>query len=130
MHQSTIHGVNTLGQIAATTALSECQYWLDDFVDHLHKMRQKCADELNTMKGVSCIAPEGCYVAFANIKNTHHSSKEIHELLLKEAKVAVVPGLKEWFGEGAEGYIRLSFATSDKIITQALSQIKSILNIL
>lgn len=130
LHQSTIHGVNTLGQIAATTALNQCEYWLNDFVAHLHKMRQKCTVELNTMKGVSCIAPEGCYVAFANIKNTNQSSKEIHELLLNEAKVAVVPGLKEWFGEGAEGYIRLSFATSDEILTQALSQIKSILDVL
>ncbi|WP_435357175.1 pyridoxal phosphate-dependent aminotransferase [Emticicia sp. SJ17W-69] len=130
LHQSTIHGVNTLGQIAATTALNQCEYWLNDFVAHLHKMRQKCTVELNTMKGVSCIAPEGCYVAFANIKNTHQSSKEIHELLLNEAKVAVVPGLKEWFGEGAEGYIRLSFATTDEILTQALSQIKSILDVL
>ncbi len=130
LHQSTIHGVNILGQIAATTALSQCEYWLNDFVTHLHKMRQRCMDELNTMKGVSCIAPEGCYVAFANIKNTHQSSKEIHELLLNEAKVAVVPGLKEWFGEGAEGYIRLSFATSDEILTKALTQIKSIINVL
>jgi bifunctional pyridoxal-dependent enzyme with beta-cystathionase and maltose regulon repressor activities len=130
LHQSTVHGVNILGQIAASTALSQCEYWLKDFVVHLHKMRQLCVNELNDMKGVSCIAPEGCYVAFANIKNTHKSSKEIHELLFNEAKVAVVPGLKEWFGDGADGYIRLSFATSDEILTQALTQIKSTLKFL
>lgn len=130
LHQSTVHGANVLGQIAATTALNECDYWLKAFVAHLNEMQQLCVTELNSMKGVSCIAPEGCYVAFANIVGTGKSSKEVHELLLNEAKVAVVPGLKEWFGAGADGYIRLSFATSNEILTQALSQIKTVINTL
>ena len=130
LHQSTVHGANILGQIAASTALNECQDWLKAFVSHLHQMRNLCVTELNSIKGVNCIAPEGCYVAFANIQNTGKSSKEIHELLLKQAKVAVVPGLKEWFGEGADGHIRLSFATSEEILSQALSQIKNTLNLL
>ncbi len=130
LHQSTVHGANVIGQIAATTALNECDYWLKAFVEHLHHMKQLCVTELNSMKGVSCIAPEGCYVAFANITGTGKTSKEIHELLLNEAKVAVVPGLKEWFGAGADGYIRLSFATSNEILTQALTQTKIVLNAL
>lgn len=130
LHQSTVHGANVIGQIAATTALNECDYWLKALVEHLHHMKQLCVTELNSMKGVSCIAPEGCYVAFANITRTGKTSKEIHELLLNEAKVAVVPGLKEWFGAGADGYIRLSFATSNEILTQALTQTKIVLNAL
>ncbi|MBB6001422.1 pyridoxal phosphate-dependent aminotransferase [Arcicella rosea] len=130
LHQSTVHGANVIGQIAATTALNECDYWLKAFVAHLNEMQKLCVTELNSMKGVNCIAPEGCYVAFANIVGTGKSSKEIHELLLNEAKVAVVPGLKEWFGAGADGYIRLSFATSEEILTQALSQTKTVINAL
>lgn len=130
LHQSTVHGANIIGQIAASTALNECQDWLKAFVAHLHQMRNLCVTELNSIKGVNCIAPEGCYVAFANIQQTGKSSKEIHELLLNQAKVAVVPGLKEWFGEGADGHIRLSFATSNGILSQALSQIKNTLNLL
>jgi len=45
---------------------------------------------------------------------------------LKEAKVAVVPGLKKWFGDGADGYIRMSFATSDQILNEAIQRIKSV----
>jgi bifunctional pyridoxal-dependent enzyme with beta-cystathionase and maltose regulon repressor activities len=48
----------------------------------------------------------------------------MQEFLLNQAKVAVVPGLKQWFGDGAEGYIRMSFATSDEILSEALSRIK------
>jgi bifunctional pyridoxal-dependent enzyme with beta-cystathionase and maltose regulon repressor activities len=46
---------------------------------------------------------------------------------LEKAKVSVVPGLKKWFGEGAEGYIRISFATSEFILNEAFSRIKNII---
>lgn len=124
LHKSTVHGANVLSQIAAATALDKCEYWLTAFVEHLQNMRNLCVDELNSISTFECIAPEGCYVAFANISQTNRTSEEIQELLLKTAKVAVVPGLKEWFGEGAEGYIRLSFATSEEILKDALNRIK------
>ncbi len=125
MHNSTIHGANVLSQIAATIALNQCGYWLDGFLKHLQAMRDICVAELNSIPGFRCIAPDGCYVAFANIEGTGKSGSEIHELLLKQAKVAVVPGLKQWFGDGAEGHIRLSFATSEVILKDALSRIKN-----
>lgn len=53
------------------------------------------------------------------------SSEEVQKKIMEKAKVAVVPGLKQWFGEGAEGYIRLSFATSENILREALSRIKN-----
>lgn len=128
MHASTVHGCNVAGQIAATAALNECGEWLASFVAHLQEMRDLCVDRLNSINGISCIAPQGCYVAFANITATGKSSSEIHQLLMDEAKVAVVPGLKQWFGNGAEGYIRLSFATSGAILSEALTRIKNRLN--
>lgn len=128
LHNSTIHGANVLSQIAALTALNECDYWLQGFVAHLQRMKDLCVRELNTIPGFKCIAPEGCYVAFTDIKGTGHISKEIHQLLLENAKVAVVPGAKEWFGEGAEGFIRMSFATSEDILAEALSRIKNTIN--
>lgn len=124
LHNSTIHGANTLGQVAAATALNECGYWLTDFLNHLHAMRDFCVNQLNTLEGFHCIAPEGCYVAFPTITATGKSSSEMHNFLLSKAKVAVVPGLKEWFGEGAEGHVRLSFATSKGILEEAFSRIQ------
>jgi aminotransferase len=123
LHQSTVHGANLLSQIAATAALEECGQWLDEFVSHLHSMRDRCVDRLNRIPGFTCGYPEGCYVAFANITATGHSSAEIREILFDQAKVAVVPGLPEWFGPGATGYIRLSFATSAAILDEALDRI-------
>lgn len=129
LHQSTIHGANVLSQVAALTALNECDYWLQGFVTHLQRMKDLCARELNEIPGFNCIAPEGCYVAFTDIRGTGRSSKEVYQLLLDKAKVAVVPGAKEWFGEGAEGFIRMSFATSEDILAEALSRIKNTINL-
>ena len=128
LHASTVHGCNVAGQIAATAALEECKEWLANFVDHLQKMRDICVAGLNDIQGISCMAPQGCYVAFADITGTGKSSSEIQHILMNEAKVAIVPGLKQWFGNGSEGYIRLSFATSFFILTEALDRVKKTLN--
>lgn len=127
LHNSTVHGANILSQIAATTALTKCEYWLDDFLLHLTKMRDMTVRELNSIPNFECFSPEGCYVAFTNIKATQKTSQEIQNILLNEAKVLVVPGLKQWFGDGAEGYIRISFATSEEILVDALSRIKKVM---
>jgi aspartate/methionine/tyrosine aminotransferase len=123
LHQSTVHGANLLSQVAATAALDHCGPWLDEFVSHLHAMRDHCVTRLNAIPGFTCHHPEGCYVAFADITGTGRSSAEIRDLLFDQAKVAVVPGLPEWFGPGAAGYIRLSFATSKAILDEALDRI-------
>ncbi|MDB5247088.1 MAG: hypothetical protein JWQ40_1482 [Segetibacter sp.] len=128
LHHSTIHGANVISQVAATTALTHCEYWLNDFLIHLQAMRDLCLKELNSFEGFKCIPPEGCYVAFTNISATGKTSKEMQELLLETAKVAVVPGLKEWFGEGAKDHIRISFATSEEILQDALHRIKNVIN--
>lgn len=127
-HQSTVHGVNVLGQIAATAALNDAQLWLDGFVKHLHNMRDLAIQELNEMPGVRCASPQGCYLVFPNIEATPYTAEELHRALLKEAKVAVVPGMPKWFGTGAQGHIRLSFATSEEILSEALERIKKFLS--
>ena len=122
-HSFTVHGVNTVGQVAAQAALEGGQAWLDEFLQHLTRMRDLTVAGLNAIPGFSCIPPEGCYLAFADIRQTGKSSEAVHRLLMEEAKVAVVPGLPKWFGQGADGYIRISFATSESILKEALDRI-------
>ncbi len=129
LHDSTIHGANVISQIAAAAALDKCEVWLSDFLAHLKDMRDLCVRELNSIPGFNCIAPDGCYVAFINITGTNRTSTEIHEILMKDAKVAIVPGLKEWFGAGSEGYFRISFATSQEILEEALYRIKKTMSL-
>ncbi len=123
-HKSTVQGCNVLAQVAATAALKSCDYWVHDLVKHLTSVRNSCVDGLNSMKGVSCYSPQGCYLAFVNIQATGYSSEQISDLLLNKSKVAVIPGTKKWFGKGSEGYLRLSFGTSKEIMKEALQRIK------
>ncbi|MGN7205149.1 pyridoxal phosphate-dependent aminotransferase [Pedobacter sp. SAFR-022] len=128
LHTSTIHGANVLSQVAVVAALDECGYWLEGFVSHLQRMRDLITTGLNSIEGFHCRTPEGCYVAFTDIKATGYSSADLAARLLSDAKVAVVPGSKQWFGEGAEGFIRMSFATSENVISEAIQRIKQNLN--
>ena len=68
--------------------------------------------ELKALRAISSLA-----------SGTDDPGAAIREILFDQAKVAVVPGLPEWFGPGAAGYIRLSFATSQAILDEALDRI-------
>jgi aminotransferase len=127
-HLSTVHGCNVLAQVAVTTALNECQDWLSKFLTHLTKMRDLCVTELNKINGIECLVPQGCYLVFPDISKTGMDAQTLQTILLEKAKVAVVPGLGKWFGERAQGHIRLSFATSEDILKEGLFRISKALN--
>ena len=124
-HESTVHGCNSLGQVAAATALDQCQDWLSDFLLHLRRMRDLTVTGLNSIPGIHCPSPDGCYLVFPDISGTGYSPADLQAALLNEARVAVVPGLPRWFGDKADGHIRICFATSEEILTEGLHRIKN-----
>ncbi|MEL6922876.1 MAG: pyridoxal phosphate-dependent aminotransferase [Bacteroidota bacterium] len=127
---TTAGGVSTLSQVAATAAYKEGWYWADAFIDHLTKVRDYSHQRLVNMPGVRCRKPEGTYLLFPNIEAFGMTSEDFVKVLLQNAKVAVVPGAAKWFGEGAEGHIRLCFSTSMEMMTEALDRIENCLQTL
>lgn len=123
-HQSTVQGSNILAQIAAIAAIESASQWLTSYINHLEKMKNLTVKKLNEIPGVFAYEPQGCFVAFANITGTGIASEKLTNRLKEQGKVAVVPGLGKWFGEPAEGHIRVSFSTSEKILTVGLNRIK------
>lgn len=126
LHDSTVHGCNVLGQVAATAALEKGSEWLKLFLHHLQKMRNLCLEKIQEIPLVSSFSPQGCYLLLCNITQTQKTNLEIQKILLEQAKVAVVPGLPQWFGSGAEGYFRLCFSTSEEILNESFQRIKPI----
>jgi aspartate/methionine/tyrosine aminotransferase len=126
-HASTVHGCSALSQVAATSAMNECDAWLDAFVDHLQQARDLCVSRIEALPGWQVHAPQGCYVIFPSIHATGHTSQEMQEILMTKAKVAIVPGLEKWFGSRAEGHIRISFATSLDILNESFDRIQTTL---
>ncbi len=112
-------------QAAGVVALTGPQAFIGEMVEAWDRRRRAVAAGLNAVKGVRCPFPEGAFYAFADIRETGLTSLEAAGLLLREAHVAVVPGVA--FGAAGEGHLRLSFATSDHLLDQAVSQIGDVL---
>jgi bifunctional pyridoxal-dependent enzyme with beta-cystathionase and maltose regulon repressor activities len=87
-------------------------------------MRDLVTERINQIPGLSTVSPDGCYVSFIDVRGTGMTAEAFQKRMFEEAKVALVPGLSQWFGPGAEGYVRLSFATSFDILDEALNRIE------
>jgi len=121
--------VNNISQIAGTAALNKSWDWATDFIKHLEKVRDYVYDRLSSMPNVEVHKPEGTYVIFPKIQGM--SSAAATEYLLREAKVAVVPGHGHpfsYFGPGGEGHIRIVYSTSMEIIEEAMDRIEAALS--
>jgi aspartate aminotransferase len=89
------------------------------------RRRRNLAAGLNAINGIACPLVEGAFYAFADIRGTGMTSSEAADRFLQEAHVAVTPGVA--FGESGEGHVRLSFATSDDALEEAVERIGSML---
>jgi len=124
IHQYTIMCVPITSQMAACEALVSGQKSVEEMKDEYRRRRQFVFEELNKI-GLRCIKPDGAFYVFPSIKSTGLSSMEFANRLLKEQKVAVVPGTA--FGVSGEGYIRISYASSMENLKEALGRMKRVL---
>ncbi|HAO05591.1 MAG TPA: pyridoxal phosphate-dependent aminotransferase [Chryseobacterium sp.] len=122
MFNSTIEGVSTLSQIAASVAIDKAKPWFNDFLTHLQHNRDLAHSMLSNSGVLIPNLPEATFVIFPKINNDM-SSDEFAQHVLKEGKVAIVPGSERWFGKGAEGHVRICFSTSQEILTEGLNRI-------
>lgn len=125
--KTTAYGATTISQIAAQAAWESAWPYFDEFLLHLKQNRDYAVTRLNAIDGVQCHSPEGTYLLFPNIEAYGKSSEKMANYLLKKGKVAVVPGAAQWFGPGAEGHIRICFATSKGILKEGLDRIEQAL---
>ena len=120
IHQYGIMSTPTTSQYAAIEAMKngddDVKYMVSEY-DHRRKI---LVEELNNM-GLHCFEPKGAFYAFPSIQSTGMTSEQFCEELLKDQKVAVVPG--NAFGESGEGFVRISYAYSIDAISNALEKI-------
>ena len=96
------------------------------------RRRRRMLDLLGQIPGVSCPEPEGAFYAFPSFKGvlgreiagrTPQTTLELAEVILDEARVAIVPG--EAFG--TPGYVRLSYALGDDDLDEGIARIAKLL---
>ena len=121
IHQYTIMCVPITSQMAAAEALVSGKSSVEQMKREYNRRRQFMAAELNLL-GLKCLKPQGAFYLFPSIKNTGLSSMDFSRKLLEEEKVAVVPGTA--FGSSAEGYIRISYASSLDNLKEALIRLR------
>lgn len=121
VHQYGIMSAPTTAQHAAIEALKSCDSDVEEMRQEYNYRRRYIVDGFRAM-GLSCFEPLGAFYVFPCIKSTGMTSEEFCETLLKEEKVAVVPG--NAFGESGEGFIRCSYAYSIDNIQEALKRIE------
>lgn len=121
IHQYTILCAPIIAQRAAEEALKSGVGAREEMRKEYERRRDLVVKGFNDM-GLECFNPKGAFYLFPSIKSTGLSSMEFAKTLLKEQKVAVVPGTA--FGACGEGYIRCCYATSYAELTEALKRIK------
>jgi aspartate aminotransferase len=105
----------------AVAALNGPQESIREMVQAWDRRRRLVANGLNSIKGIDYTPAEGAFYAFPDIRGTGMSSMEFSDLALTEAEIAVVPG--NAFGDSGEGFIRLSFATSDEMLGKTIERL-------
>ena len=124
---------NTPAQWASITALTGPETAIDEMRAQFIQRRQVMVERLNQITGISCIMPQGAFYAFPSISELIGKSSPSGVIsdsvsfckhFLTDELVACVPGS----GFGAEGYIRLSYATSMDAINTALDRLDSWVN--
>ena len=119
VHQYTIMSAPTMSQTAALQALKAGAEDVARMRTLYDRRRRLVVDGLNSL-GLTCFEPRGAFYAFPSIAAAGMSEEDFCETLLKEERVAMVPGSA--FGQGGEGHVRLSYAAAYEELEEALER--------
>ena len=121
------YGIFQPVQIAATHALNGPQHYVDEIRETYRRRRNVLCDGLARV-GWQVPRPRATMFVWAEIPDAFKAmgSLEFSKLLLKEAKVAVSPGIG--FGEHGDGYVRFALIENEHRTRQALRGIRRALS--
>ncbi len=127
IHQYIIMSSPTTSQYAAIEALKNGMEDVGRMREAYNQRRRFLVKELNEM-GLPCFEPYGAFYVFPNISRFGMTSEEFAGRLLREQRVAVVPG--DAFGKCGEGFLRISYAYSIENLKVALEKIQKFIDTL
>jgi aspartate aminotransferase len=117
----------SISQKAALEAITGDQSSVQNMKAEYRRRRDFAHAELAKIPGVTCDLPEGAFYLFPNLKSYFRGqirdSVGMAQYLLAEARVALVPGS----AFGAEGYVRISYATSMENLAEGIRRMAAAL---
>ncbi|MCL2390790.1 MAG: pyridoxal phosphate-dependent aminotransferase [Endomicrobia bacterium] len=114
---------------AAVEALNGPQDDVEIMRKEFEKRRDYIVERLNKIEGITCLKPNGAFYVFPNVSKligktlggkVINNDMDLTDYLLEKAEIAVVPGSSF----GAEGYLRLSYATSMELIKKGIDRLE------
>ncbi len=113
--------VAEFSQYAAIAALRDPEGNTPRMVAEFARRRDQFVHDLNQVPGFRCVAPDGAFYAWVDIRGTGASAEEIGRILLEEAGVGAIPGAA--FGAAGQHFVRFSFASSVENLREAAARI-------
>lgn len=127
LHENGASCLPAPSQIAAAAGLRECLPEIESMRRSYQKRRDLICSLINQIPGMSIRPPKGAFYAFTNIqpltKAAGMTSKEFCMDLLRKTGVVIVPG--SGFGACGEGFVRITYATSEENISRGMERIRS-----
>jgi aspartate aminotransferase len=123
LHSHSVSQATSFVQYAGVAALKGDQTCIEEMVREFRTRRDLLVKGLNDI-GIKCTMPDGAFYAFADVSK-YGTGEEVTEILLNKAFVATTPGSA--FGEAGNDFIRISYATSQERIREALRRMKAAL---
>jgi aminotransferase len=121
VHQYGIMCAPTVAQFAALEALRIGEPFVLEMHAEYDRRRQLMTRRLNEM-GLLCFEPRGAFYCFPNIGRTGMDDETFAQELLREERVAVVPGTA--FGPSGAGHVRMCYATAYEDLVEALDRME------
>jgi aminotransferase len=125
VHQYNVSCAPSIAQFGVVEGLRNSMYHVNEVKRQLKERADYVYGRLQEI-GFEVTEPKGAFYVFPSIKKFGLSSEEFCERMLREAKIAVVPGSA--FGPGGEGYIRISYCYSVEVLKQGMDRIEEWVN--
>ena len=120
-HQNVVISANSFVQLAGVTALRECDAHVAAMRAEYDRRRQHLVPRLEALGLKVHTRPAGAFYVLADARHLSHDSLALAREILEATGVALTPGID--FGQGAEGFLRFSYANSMQNLDRAIERL-------
>jgi aspartate aminotransferase len=120
-HQNIVISANSFVQLAGVTALRECDTYVEQMRTEYDRRRRHLIPRLEEIGLKVHTRPVGAFYVLADARHISSDSLSLAKDILEATGVAVTPGID--FGEGAEGFLRFSYANSMANLDKAVDRL-------
>jgi aspartate/methionine/tyrosine aminotransferase len=121
LHQNVVISANSFVQLAGVAALKECDSYVEEMRREYDRRRRQLIPRLEEIGLKVHTHPVGAFYVLADARHISNDSLALAKEILEATGVALTPGID--FGEGAEGFLRFSYANSMENLNKAVDRL-------